>query len=67
MRFWRPWRHFGLQSGVSTSDTGRIQEAWKQIETGGIIQGDVTTRRTHPVPDGGGKGSGVGREGPTHT
>jgi acyl-CoA reductase-like NAD-dependent aldehyde dehydrogenase len=58
---------YGLQAGVFTSDVGKIQEAWQRIEAGGIIQGDVPTWRTDPMPYGGVKNSGVGREGPAYT
>ncbi|MCU0304524.1 MAG: aldehyde dehydrogenase family protein [Thermoanaerobaculales bacterium] len=55
---------YGLQAGIFTSDVAKIQEAWLRLEVGGIIQGDVPTWRTDPMPYGGVKGSGVGREGP---
>ena len=58
---------YGLQAGVFTLDVGKIQEAWESIEAGGIIQGDVPTWRTDPMPYGGVKNSGVGREGPAYT
>jgi len=58
---------YGLQAGVFTSDMAKIQSAWERIETGGIIQGDVPTWRTDPMPYGGVKDSGVGREGPSYT
>ncbi len=58
---------YGLQAGVFTSDVGKIQEAWRRIEAGGIIQGDVPTWRTDPMPYGGVKDSGIGREGPAYT
>jgi len=58
---------YGLQAGVFTIDVGKIQEAWESIEAGGIIQGDVPTWRTDPMPYGGVKNSGVGREGPAYT
>lgn len=58
---------YGLQAGVFTSDVSKIQEAWQRIEAGGIIQGDVPTWRTDPMPYGGVKNSGVGREGPAYT
>jgi glyceraldehyde-3-phosphate dehydrogenase (NADP+) len=58
---------YGLQTGVFTRDTAKIQEAWECIEAGGIIQGDVPTWRTDPMPYGGVKASGVGREGPVYT
>jgi acyl-CoA reductase-like NAD-dependent aldehyde dehydrogenase len=55
---------YGLQAGVFTNDTSKVQEAWATIEVGGIIHNDVPTWRTDPMPYGGVKGSGVGREGP---
>jgi acyl-CoA reductase-like NAD-dependent aldehyde dehydrogenase len=55
---------YGLQAGVFTNDTSKVQEAWARIEVGGIIHNDVPTWRTDPMPYGGVKGSGVGREGP---
>jgi len=58
---------YGLQAGVFTSDMGKVQEAWQRIEAGGIIQGDVPTWRSDPMPYGGVKSSGVGREGPAYT
>lgn len=57
---------YGLQAGIFTSDTAKIQMAWETIEVGGIIQGDVPTWRSDPMPYGGVKDSGVGREGPLH-
>jgi glyceraldehyde-3-phosphate dehydrogenase (NADP+) len=58
---------YGLQAGLFTSDVGKVQQAWQQIEVGGLIHGDVPTWRTDPMPYGGVKGSGVGREGPAYT
>jgi len=55
---------YGLQAGIFTSDTGKVQEAWERLEVGGVIHNDVPTWRTDPMPYGGVKGSGVGREGP---
>jgi len=55
---------YGLQAGVFTQDTSKIQEAWARLEVGGIIHNDVPTWRADPMPYGGVKGSGVGREGP---
>jgi acyl-CoA reductase-like NAD-dependent aldehyde dehydrogenase len=55
---------YGLQAGIFTRDADKIQQAWETLEVGGIIQGDVPTWRTDPMPYGGVKGSGVGREGP---
>ncbi len=58
---------YGLQAGVFTNDTSKVQEAWARIEVGGIIHNDVPTWRTDPMPYGGVKASGVGREGPLYT
>jgi acyl-CoA reductase-like NAD-dependent aldehyde dehydrogenase len=58
---------YGLQAGIFTSDTSKVQEAWAELEVGGIIHNDVPTWRTDPMPYGGVKGSGVGREGPRYT
>lgn len=58
---------YGLQAGIFTSDVAKIQTAWECLEVGGIIQGDVPTWRSDPMPYGGVKDSGTGREGPLHT
>ena len=58
---------YGLQTGIFTRDADVIQHAWEQLEVGGIIQGDVPSWRTDPMPYGGVKASGVGREGPVYT
>jgi len=55
---------FGLQAGIFTRDTGKIQDAWEQLEVGGIVHGDVPTWRSDPMPYGGVKDSGNSREGP---
>jgi len=57
---------YGLQAGIFTRDVGKIQRAWEEIETGGIIHGDVPTWRSDPMPYGGIKDSGNGREGPAY-
>jgi acyl-CoA reductase-like NAD-dependent aldehyde dehydrogenase len=55
---------FGLQAGLFTSDLAKLQTAFETLEVGGIIQGDIPSWRTDPMPYGGVKESGVGREGP---
>ncbi len=55
---------YGLQAGIFTRDVSKVQRAWEEIEAGGIVHGDVPTWRTDPMPYGGVKASGVGREGP---
>ncbi len=58
---------YGLQAGIFTRDTTKIQEAWDRLEVGGVIHNDVPTWRCDPMPYGGVKGSGIGREGPAYT
>lgn len=57
---------FGLQCGVLTRDMGRIDYAHRHLEVGGLIAGDVCTYRIDPMPYGGEKESGMGREGPRY-
>ncbi len=57
---------YGLQAGIYTSDLDKVQRAWEVLEVGGIVHGDVPTWRTDPMPYGGVKASGVGREGPLY-
>jgi acyl-CoA reductase-like NAD-dependent aldehyde dehydrogenase len=54
---------YGLQAGVFTSDITRIFRAYDQLEVGGLIVNDVPTWRVDPMPYGGVKQSGFGREG----
>ena len=58
---------YGLQAGIFTQDVAKIRRAWDVLEVGGIIQGDVPSWRCDPMPYGGVKDSGVGREGPAYT
>jgi acyl-CoA reductase-like NAD-dependent aldehyde dehydrogenase len=57
---------YGLQAGIFTRDVDKIQRAFATIDVGGIIQGDIPSWRTDPMPYGGVKQSGVGREGPRY-
>jgi acyl-CoA reductase-like NAD-dependent aldehyde dehydrogenase len=54
---------FGLQAGIFTRDIGRIFQAYDTLEVGGLIVNDVPTWRVDPMPYGGVKQSGFGREG----
>jgi len=54
---------FGLQTGVFTRDLYRAQQAWDELEVGGVIVGDVPSWRVDHMPYGGVKDSGLGREG----
>ncbi|HEU5352670.1 MAG TPA: aldehyde dehydrogenase family protein [Terracidiphilus sp.] len=55
--------HFGLQAGLLTRDSGRILTAYRELEVGALIVGDMPTWRLDPMPYGGVKDSGLGREG----
>jgi acyl-CoA reductase-like NAD-dependent aldehyde dehydrogenase len=54
---------FGLQAGVFTRDIGRIQQAWDELDAGGVMINEVPSWRVDHMPYGGVKQSGIGREG----
>ncbi len=54
---------FGLQAGVFTRDLYKAQQAWDELEVGGVVIGDVPSWRVDHMPYGGVKDSGLGREG----
>jgi acyl-CoA reductase-like NAD-dependent aldehyde dehydrogenase len=54
---------YGLQAGLYTRDAGRIMTAFRELEVGAVIVGDTPTWRLDPMPYGGVKDSGLGREG----
>ncbi len=54
---------YGLQAGIFTNDVDAIQKAYATLEVGAVIQGDVPSWRSDPMPYGGVKESGIGREG----
>ncbi len=54
---------YGLQAGLLTRDAGRILTAYRELEVGALIVGDTPTWRLDPMPYGGVKDSGMGREG----
>lgn len=54
---------FGLQAGVFTADLNRALRSWSELEMGGVIINDIPTWRIDPMPYGGVKDSGLGREG----
>ena len=54
---------FGLQAGLLTHDAGRILTAYRELEVGALIVGDTPSWRLDPMPFGGVKDSGLGREG----
>ncbi|MFI5167523.1 MAG: aldehyde dehydrogenase family protein [Thermoanaerobaculales bacterium] len=55
---------YGLQAGVFTRDLDKVQRAYAALEVGAVIQGDIPSWRSDPMPYGGVKQSGIGREGP---
>jgi len=54
---------YGLQAGLLTRDAGRILTAYRELEVGALIVGDTPSWRIDPMPYGGVKDSGLGREG----
>ncbi len=54
---------YGLQAGLLTRDAGRILTAYRELEVGALIVGDTPSWRLDPMPFGGVKDSGLGREG----
>lgn len=54
---------YGLQAGVFTDSLRHVEEAWNELEVGGIVIGHTPSFRVDAMPYGGVKRSGVGREG----
>ena len=54
---------YGLQAGVFTRDLHHAFRAWRELEVGGVVLNDVPAFRVDPMPYGGVKDSGRGREG----
>jgi acyl-CoA reductase-like NAD-dependent aldehyde dehydrogenase len=54
---------FGLQAGLFTQNLDHAWKAFDELEVGGIILNDIPTYRIDPMPYGGVKDSGLGREG----
>lgn len=54
---------FGLQAGIFTNSIHEMNQAFNEIEVGGVIVNDVPTFRVDHMPYGGVKNSGFGREG----
>lgn len=54
---------YGLQAGVFTQNSKLLFGAFENLEVGGVIAGDVSAFRIDPMPYGGVKDSGFGREG----
>lgn len=54
---------YGLQAGVFTRDIYKVQQAWDELEAGGVMINEVPSWRVDHMPYGGVKHSGLGREG----
>ncbi len=54
---------YGLQAGVFTNDLSFAQKAFAGIEVGAVLINEVSSWRMDPMPYGGVKESGFGREG----
>ncbi|HNK39982.1 MAG TPA: aldehyde dehydrogenase family protein, partial [Flavobacteriales bacterium] len=54
---------YGLQAGVFTNNIAHMKRAHDELEVGGIIINNVPGFRIDPMPYGGVKDSGLGREG----
>lgn len=54
---------YGLQAGIFTRDLPSVFQAYRDLEVGGVMVGDVSTWRIDHMPYGGVKDSGFGREG----
>lgn len=57
---------FGLQAGIFTSDINTAFEVAKKARVGGVMINDSSMYRADPMPYGGVKSSGIGREGPKY-
>ena len=54
---------YGLQAGIFTNSLSHAWYAFDELEVGGVLINDIPTWRIDPMPYGGVKDSGVGREG----
>lgn len=54
---------YGLQAGVFTRDIYKVQQAWDDLNVGGVMINEVPSWRVDHMPYGGVKDSGLGREG----
>jgi acyl-CoA reductase-like NAD-dependent aldehyde dehydrogenase len=57
---------YGLQTGLYTQDIRTVLNVFSNLEVGGLIHNDVPAYRADPMPYGGNKASGFGREGPRY-
>jgi len=54
---------YGLQAGIFSTNHDKILKAFYRLDVGGVVVNDVPTMRIDPMPYGGIKKSGLGREG----
>ncbi|HKE01415.1 MAG TPA: aldehyde dehydrogenase family protein [Planctomycetota bacterium] len=54
---------FGLQAGLFTNDLAGLLRAFERLHVGALVHNDVPMFRADPMPYGGVKDSGLGREG----
>jgi len=54
---------YGLQAGIFTNNLDHAMRAWNELDQGGVIVNDIPSFRVDNMPYGGGKRSGLGREG----
>jgi acyl-CoA reductase-like NAD-dependent aldehyde dehydrogenase len=54
---------FGLQGALFSNDISKVLRAHREIRVGGLIHNEVSAFRVDPMPYGGVKASGEGREG----
>ncbi len=57
---------YGLQAGIFTSDIGIAFKVAREAQVGGVMVNDTSMFRVDPMPYGGVKASGIGREGPRY-
>jgi len=57
---------YGLQAGVFTSDIQVAFKVAREVQVGGVMVNDTSMYRVDPMPYGGVKQSGIGREGPRY-
>jgi glyceraldehyde-3-phosphate dehydrogenase (NADP+) len=55
---------YGMQAGIFTSSLKSAYQAYRDLNVAGVIVNEVNTWRADPMPFGGEKSSGLGREGP---
>ncbi len=57
---------FGLQAAIFSNSLPKVMTAFNRLDVGAVIHNDYPTYRTDPMPYGGVKESGSGREGPRY-